>query len=60
MEPEGSLPPLVPILSHMNPVHILSPYFPKIHYNIIFPSMPRSPERFIPFRFSDQNVVYIS
>jgi len=27
-------PPLVPILSHMNPVHILPPYFPKIHSNI--------------------------
>jgi hypothetical protein len=26
--------PLVPILSHMNSVHIL-PYFSKIHFNII-------------------------
>jgi len=27
-------PPLVPILSQMNPVHTLSPYFPMIHSNI--------------------------
>jgi hypothetical protein len=27
----------VPILSQMNPVHTLAPYFPKIHFNIIFP-----------------------
>jgi len=38
METEGSLcvhknPPLVP----MNPVHIVSPDFPKIHSNLVFP-----------------------
>jgi hypothetical protein len=26
-------PPLVPILSQMNPGHTLTPYFPKIHSN---------------------------
>jgi hypothetical protein len=29
--------PPVPILSQMNPIHILQSYFPKIHFNIILP-----------------------
>jgi len=29
-------PPLVPILSQMNPVHVFPPYFPNIRSNIIF------------------------
>jgi hypothetical protein len=29
----------------MNPVHTFTPYFSKIHFNIIFPSMPRSLEQ---------------
>jgi hypothetical protein len=38
-------PPLVSILSQMNPVlHTFSPYFPKIRSNIILPSTPRSSE----------------
>jgi hypothetical protein len=35
-------PELVPILSHIHPVHTLPPYFPKIRCNIIFPPTPRS------------------
>jgi hypothetical protein len=35
-------PPLIPILSQMNQVHIFPHYFPKVNSNIIFPSMPRS------------------
>jgi hypothetical protein len=30
-------PPLVPILSQMNPVHTLPPYVPKIHSDIVLP-----------------------
>jgi hypothetical protein len=29
-------PPLVPILSHMNPLHTLPNYFFNIHFNIIY------------------------
>jgi hypothetical protein len=29
----------VPILSQMNPVHTIQPYFPMIHFNIILASM---------------------
>jgi len=48
-------PPLVSILSQMNPVHTLSPYFSKIHSNIILSSTHRSSEWFPPFRFSDHH-----
>jgi hypothetical protein len=44
----------------MNPVRILPPYFPKIHSNIVLPSMPRSSKWSLPFRFSNQNIVGIS
>jgi len=33
-------PPLESILSQINPIHILQPYFHKIHSNIIFLSAP--------------------
>jgi hypothetical protein len=37
MEPEGSfIPPLIPILSQMHPIHILAPHFPKTHSNSIY------------------------
>jgi hypothetical protein len=35
-------PPPVHILSQMNPIHIPKPYFPKIHLDVVLPSMPRS------------------
>jgi len=39
-----NIPPLILILNQMNPVHISPPYFPKIRFNIIIPSTPRSCE----------------
>jgi len=50
-------PPLVPILSQMNPIHTFPPAFPKIKSNIILLSIHRWPPR---FRLSDQNFVHIS
>jgi hypothetical protein len=44
-------PPLDLVLSQMNPVHILWPYFFKIQSNIILASVPRA------FKFSDQHSV---
>jgi len=37
-------PPLIPILSQMNPDYNALPYFPKFHSNTIFASTPRSSE----------------
>jgi hypothetical protein len=47
----ATVPP-VPILSQMNPVHILTPYFPIINFNI---TTPRSSEWSRPFRFPNQH-----
>jgi hypothetical protein len=52
-------PPLVHILSQINPINNLPPYFPQIHTNIILPSTPRSSILGLHFRFSDQNFVRI-
>jgi hypothetical protein len=43
--------PLGLILSQINPVHILTPYLLKSHFNIILPFMPSSPKWSRPFRF---------
>jgi len=52
-------PKLVLILSQMNQIHAFSPCFPKIHYNIIYPSTRRSSEWSLTFMFSNQNIVCI-
>jgi hypothetical protein len=51
-------PPLIPILSQMNPVHTFPPHFLKTQSNIIFPSVLRS-EWSVPFRFHDYNFIIL-
>jgi hypothetical protein len=53
-------PSLILIISKMHPVHTFPSNFPEINSNIIFSPMPRSSKWSHPFRFSDQNFVYIS
>jgi len=50
-------PPLLPILSHINPLHNSPHYFPRKHYSIIFQSMPVSSNWSIPIVLPDQNFV---
>ena len=53
-------PPPVPILSHIYPVHVLTPHFLNIHLNIILPSTSWSPQRSFSLMFPHQNHVYTS
>jgi len=41
------------LLSHANPVPILTSSFLKIRFAVILSSMPMSPKRSLSFRFSD-------
>jgi hypothetical protein len=40
-------PPLDPILSQLNPVCPIDPYFPKVHLNVILPPTPRSSQSYL-------------
>jgi hypothetical protein len=64
MEPEGSLtfsqePPLVPILSQINPVHTNLNYLSKIYLNIIHPPTTWPSEWPLSFWLSHQYPIYI-
>jgi hypothetical protein len=50
----------VPIMSQLDPVHVPSSRFLKIHLNIILPSTPGSPKWFFPLRFPHQTPVHAS
>lgn len=53
---DHKIPPLDPILRRLNPLQIPTPYFFKVHFNIILSFT----HRFYPCRFPDQNSVWNS
>jgi len=53
-------PPPIRILSQLDPVHIPTSHFLKIHINIILPSAPGSPQWSLSLRFPHRNPVHAS
>jgi hypothetical protein len=53
-------PPLDPILSESNPVRRIDSYLPKVHLNVILPTMPRSSQRSLTFGSPNKNPVKTS
>jgi hypothetical protein len=53
------IPPTVPVLNQINPVHDLPTNFFQINFNIIFLPTPRSSKWSTSFRFPHQNTVCI-
>jgi len=58
--PVHKSPPLVRMLSHINPFHVFPSYLLKIHLKIILPSKPQPSKRSLSLRFPHQNPVYYS
>jgi hypothetical protein len=52
------IPSSTPNRSQINPVYTRQPYFPKINFNIILPSTPRSLKWFLPLRLLKTKIVY--
>jgi hypothetical protein len=55
-----NIPPPVPILSQLNPVHTLQASLPKIHSDAILPPTTWSSEWSLSFGLSHENVVLLS
>jgi hypothetical protein len=53
-------PPLVPILSHIHPIHSIPSYLSKIHFNIVPPSTSWSSQWSFSFWLSHQYPICIS
>jgi hypothetical protein len=52
--------PLVPVLTHMNPVHAFLSSFFKTYVNIILPSIPSSPKQFFPSGLTTKPCMHFS
>jgi hypothetical protein len=53
------IPPLVSILNQINPIHTISSYLSKIHFNIVHPSTSWSSQWSFSFWLSHQYPIYI-
>jgi hypothetical protein len=53
-------PPLGLILSQLNPVRLIDPYLPKVQFNVILPSTPRSSQWSLAFGPPNQTPVNTS
>jgi len=52
-------PPLDPVLSHLNPVHTVTYYLLKTHFNFVLPFLSSSSKWSLPFRFSGRFLLCI-